>query len=116
MSLAALDAEELSGSVNGPTPLLLSELSDIRPGMDAVLFCILSKAVEELGLKWFSLEDPTRSRLDEWFLTGYCRAPRQRASLFFLEVHDKLTRSWRASYSACLHASTSSFLTSVRWH
>ncbi len=39
--------------------------------------------------------------------------PHQRASLFFPEVREELTRSWRATYSARLHASSSSALTSV---
>lgn len=43
--------------------------------MDAELICILSKAIEELGLEYHQ------------------QAPCQRAAPFFLKVHDKLTKS-----------------------
>ncbi len=113
MSLAASDAEELSGSTADPAPLPPSEPSDMKPGMDAELLCVLSKAVEVLGLEWSPPEEPSRSRLDEWFLPGRHQAPLQRSSPFFSEVRDELTRSWRAPYSACLGTSTSSALTLV---
>ncbi len=89
MSLAASDAEEMSGSSHDPAPLPSEEPSATSTGMDAELFHVLSKAVEELGLEWSPPEEPTRSRLDEWFLPGCCQAPQQRASPFF-------TRPWRA--------------------
>ncbi len=57
--------------------------------------------------------EPTRSRLDDCFLPGRRQAPCQRASPFFPEVQEELTRSWRAPYSARLRASSSSALTSV---
>ncbi len=53
MSLVASDAEELSGSVTDPAPSGLPTPSAAKPGMDAELFRVLSKAVEELGLEWF---------------------------------------------------------------
>ncbi len=89
------------GSVNDPTPLLLSKPSDAKPGMDAELFHILSKEVEELGLEWSSPKEPTCSFLDEWFLLGCHQAPRQRASPFLLEVHDELTRP--PTQPTCVH-------------
>ncbi|KAI2645948.1 hypothetical protein H4Q32_025302 [Labeo rohita] len=115
MSLAASDAEELSGSVNDPAPLPSSDTSDPRTktGMDAELFRVLTRAVDELGLEWSPPEEPPRSLLDEWFLPGRRQAPRQRASPFLPEVHEELTRSWRAPYSARLRTSSSSALTSV---
>lgn len=42
--------------------------SDPKPGMDAELFRVLSKAEEELGLQWSPPEEPTHSRLYEYFL------------------------------------------------
>ncbi len=81
--------------------------------MDADLFHVLSNAVEELGLEWSPPEEPSRSRLDELFLPGHRQDPCQRASPFFPEVHDEITRSWRAPYSSRLRASSSSALTSV---
>ncbi len=50
VSLAASDGEELSG---------------------------LIYAVDELGLEWSPAEEPTRSRLDEWFLPGCRQTPLQ---------------------------------------
>ncbi len=40
--------------------------------------------------------------LDEGFLLGYHQAPHQRAPSFFLKVHNNLTRSLCAPYSAHL--------------
>ncbi len=94
MSLAASDAEELSGSVTDPAPSRLPAPSAAKAGMDAELFCVLSKAVEELGLEWSPPEEPSRSRLDEWFLPGRHQAPQQRPSL---QLDRRLRRStlWR---------------------
>ncbi len=113
MSLVASDAEELSGSVTDPAPSGLPAPSAAKAGMDAELFRVLSKAVEELGLEWSPPEEPSRSRLDEWFLPGRHQAPQQRPSPFFPEVHDELTRSWRSPYSARLRTSASSALITV---
>ncbi len=110
MSLVASDAEELSGSVTDPAPSGLPAPSAAKAGMDAELFRVLSKAVEELGLEWSPPEEPSRSRLDEWFLPGRRQAPQQRPSP---EVHDELTRSWRSPYSARLRTSASSALTTI---
>ncbi len=54
-----------------------------------------------------------RMVLVEWFLPGWRQAPRQRASPFFQKVHDELTKSWLALYSACLRTPASSALSSV---
>ncbi len=113
MSLVASDAEELSGSVTDPAPSVLPAPSAAKAGMDAELFRVLSKAVKELGLEWSPPEEPSHSRLDEWFLPGRRQAPQQRPSPFFPEVHDELTRSWRSPYSARLRTSASSALTTV---
>ncbi len=113
MSLAASDREELSGSIDDPALPQSDKSSEPKPSSDAELFRVLSRAVDKLGQEWSPPEEPTRSRLDEWFLPGCHQAPRQRASPFFPEVHEELTRSWRAPYSARLRASSSSALTSV---
>ncbi len=113
MSLAASDAEELSGSITDPAPSRLPAPSAAKAGMDAELFRVLSKAVKELGLEWSPPEEPSRSRLDEWFLSGRRQASQQRPSPFFPEVHDELTRSWRSPYSARLRTSASSALTII---
>ncbi len=51
--------------------------------------------------------------LDDRFLPGHHQTLRQRLSPFFPEVHDELTKSWRASYSSRICLSTSATLTSV---
>ncbi len=88
------------GLDNWPAPSRLPAPNAAKAGMDAELFRVLSKAVKELGLEWSPPEEPSRSRLDEWFLPGRRQAPQQRPSPFFPEVHDELTRSWRSPYSA----------------
>ncbi len=60
MSLAASDAEELSGSITDPAPSRLPAPSAAKAGMDAELFRVLSKAVKELGLEWSPPEEPCR--------------------------------------------------------
>ncbi len=99
------------GLSDWPRPLRFARAA--KAGMDAELFRVLSKAVEELGLEWSPPEEPSRSRLDEWFLPGRRQAPQQRPSPFFPEVHDELTRSWRSPYSARLRTSASSALTTI---
>ncbi len=99
LSLAASDAEELSGPYHDHTPLHSAQPSASSPGMDADLFHVLSNTVEELDLEWSPPEEPSCSRLMEWFLPGHRQAPCQWA------YHQIL---------ACtLHASSSSALTSV---
>ncbi len=78
--------------------------------MDAELFRVLSKAVEELGLEWSPPEEPSRSRLDEWFLPGRHQAPQQRPSPFFPEVHARWTLlrfSWTGGFGAALYGGSS---------
>ncbi len=83
MSLSAFDGEELSSSIYGPALPQSGKSSKPKPGMDAELFHVLSRAVDELGL-------------DECILPGRHQAPHQRASPFFPEIHEELTRSWHA--------------------
>ncbi len=73
----------------------------------------MTKAVNELGLEWSLPEEPSRSRLDEWFLLGRHQALRQRSSSFFPEVHNELTKLWRAPYSSRIRPSASAAFTSV---
>ncbi len=113
LSLAATDGEELSGSVIDPALLPPSSSRSARPRTDEELVRVMKRAVNELGLEWYPSEEPSRSRLDEWFLPGRQQAPRQRSSPFFPEVHDELTKSWRAPYSSRICPSASSALTSV---
>ncbi len=113
LSLTASDAEEFSGSISDPALLPTSSSRSARPRTDAELVRVLTKAVSELGLEWSPPEEPSHSRLDEWFLPGCQQAPRQCSPPFFPEVHDELTKSWRGPYSSHIRSSASSALTSV---
>ncbi len=70
LSLAASDTEELSGSVTDPVLLLSSASCNARLRAAEELIHVMRKAVNELGLEWSPPEEPSRSRLDEWFLPG----------------------------------------------
>ncbi len=80
LSLAASDAEELLGSVTDPALLPSSASRNARLRADEELIRIMTKAVNELGLEWSLPEEPSRSRLEEWFLLGCNQAFRQRSS------------------------------------
>ncbi len=113
LSLVASDGEELLGSVTDPALLPPSSSRSVRPRTNEELVRVMTKAVNELGLEWSPPEEPSRSRLDEWFLPGRQQAPRQCSYPFFHEVHDELTKSWRAPYSSHIRPSASSALTSI---
>ncbi len=72
-------------------------LSEPDPEMTAML----SRAAENVGLVWNPPPRPDPSRLDEWFLgggrTGFQRPP---PVPFFPEVHEELTSSWKAPFTA----------------
>ncbi len=113
LSLAASDAEELSDSVTDLVLLPPSSSHNARLRTDEELMRIMTKAVNELWLKWSLSEDSSRCRLDEWSLPGHHQAPCQRSSPFFSEVHDELTKSWHAPYSSRIRPSASAALTSI---
>ncbi len=113
LSLAASDAEELSGSVADPALLPSSASCSARLKADDALIRVMTKAINELGLEWSPPEEPSRSRLDEWFLPGRHQVLSQRSSPFFPKVHDELTKSWLAPYSSRIRPSTSAALTSI---
>ncbi len=110
-SLAASDAEDILGSSIDPDPLPSMDPSDAKTGME--LFRVLSRAVEELGLEWSTAEEPTRSRLDEWFLLGCRQAPRQRAMPFFQRSMTSSRNRGVLPTQPTLHKSASSALSSV---
>ncbi len=100
MSVAASEGEpSLSGDDDSAAlpPSGVVALSEPDPEMTAML----SRAAENVGLVWNPPPRPDPSRLDEWFLGGG-RAGFQRPPLvpFFPEVHEELTRSWKAPFTA----------------
>ncbi len=113
-SVAASDLVSLSGSNDSEmddslslaasdttTPPPRSQRSPAHPAQGWMPIFSVSNAVEELGLEWSPPGELSRSRLDECFLPGRHQASHQRASPFIPEVHNEITKSWRAPYS-CL--------------
>ncbi|XP_056096534.1 uncharacterized protein LOC130075794 [Rhinichthys klamathensis goyatoka] len=75
---------------------------------------MLSRAAEKVGLAWNPPPRPEPSRLDDWFL-GAGRAGSQCAAPvpFFPEVHEELSKTWKAPYSARSRPSGSSPLATL---
>ncbi len=101
MSVAASEGEpSLSGDDDSAAlpPSGVVALSEPDPEMTAML----SRAAENVGLVWNPPPRPDPSRLDEWFLGGGGHAGFQRPPPvpFFPEVHEELTRSWKAPFTA----------------
>ncbi len=65
LSMAASDAEDLSGTYHDLTPSHSAQPRASSPGMDANVFCVLTNTVEELGLEWSPPGEPSHSHLDE---------------------------------------------------
>ncbi len=100
MSVAASEGEpSLSGDDDSAAlpPSGVVALSEPDPEMTAML----SRAAENVGLVWNPPPRPDPSRLDEWFLGGgRARFQRPPPVPFFPEVHEELTRSWKAPFTA----------------
>ncbi|KAL0179586.1 hypothetical protein M9458_025028, partial [Cirrhinus mrigala] len=68
---------------------------------DAEMAAALKRAAKEIGVVWVPPPSPEPSRLDDWFLgSGRDSRPRSSPVPFFPEVHEELTRSWKAPLSA----------------
>ncbi len=117
MSVAASEGEpSLSGDDDSAAlpPSGVVALSEPDPEMTAML----SRAAENVGLVWNPPPRPDPSRLDEWFLGGgggggsrcFQRPP---PVPFFPEVHEELTRSWKAPFTARNKPCGSSLLTTL---
>ncbi len=74
--------------VTDPALLPSSASCNARLRADEELFRVTMKAVNELRLEWSPPKEPSRSRLDEWFLPGRHQALRQRSSPFLPKVHE----------------------------
>ncbi len=75
---------------------------------------MLARAAESVGLEWRPPPCPEPSRLDDWFL-GVARAGSQGPTPvpFFPEVHDELTGTWTAPFTARNRSSGSSSLATL---
>ncbi|KAL0194501.1 hypothetical protein M9458_008073, partial [Cirrhinus mrigala] len=68
---------------------------------DAEMATALKRAAKEIGVVWVPPPSPEPSRLDDWFLgSGRDSRPRSSPVPFFPEVHEELTKSWKAPLSA----------------
>ncbi len=84
------------------------------PDTDPEMMAMLSRAANRVGLVWNPPPCPEPSRLDDWFL-GVARAGSQPPTPvpFFPEVHEELTGTWKAPFTARNHASGPSSLTTL---
>ncbi len=78
------------------------------------LTAMLARAAVSIGLEVNRPPSPEPSRLDDWFL-GARRGlqPRSTPVPFFPEVHEELTKSWMAPFTARSRSSASSVLTTL---
>ncbi len=110
MSIAASLSRDDDSAALPPSGVVA--LSEPDPEMTAML----SRAAENVGLVWNPPPRPDSLRLDEWFLGGgragsQCPPPVP----FFPEVHEELTRSWKAPFTARNKSCGSSALTTDLW-
>ncbi len=84
------------------------------PDTDPEMMAMLSRATNRVGLVWNPPPCPEPSRLDDWFL-GVARAGSQPPTPvpFFPEVHEELTGTWKAPFTAQNRASGPSSLTTL---
>ncbi len=81
---------------------------------DPELTAMLSRAAESIGLLYrLKPPSPECSRLDDWFLGAQAEHRQPPPVPFFPEVHEEVTRSWRAPFSARNRPSASSVLTTL---
>ncbi len=84
------------------------------PDTDPEMMAMLSRAANRVGLVWNPPPCPEPSRLDYWFL-GVARAGSQPPTPvpFFPEMHEELTGTWKAPFTARNRASGPSSLTTL---
>ncbi len=83
------------------------------PESDPELTAMLSRAAESIGLHYRRPPSSERSRLDDWFLGAQAERRQPPPVPFFPEVHEEVTRSWKAPFSARNRPSASSVLTTL---
>ncbi len=81
---------------------------------DPELTAMLARAAVSIGLEVNRPPSSEPSRLDDWFLgAGRGSQPRPAPVPFFPEVHEELTSSWMAPFTARSRSSASSVLTTL---
>ncbi len=111
MSIATSEGELGSGDDDSAAlpPSGRVALPESDPGLTAML----SRAAESVGLHWRPPPSPECSRLDDWFLGAQADHRQSPQVSFFPEVHEEVTSSWRAPFSARNRASAFSVLTAL---
>ncbi len=100
MSIAASEDESDFAGDDASAQLPPSGMVAV-PDTDPEMMAMLSRAANRVGLVWNPPPCPEPSRLDDWFL-GVARAGSQPPTPvpFFPEVHEELTRTWKAPFTA----------------
>ncbi|CAM4668002.1 unnamed protein product [Leuciscus chuanchicus] len=109
----SLSASENNWGAEQAAPLVAAE-QETPADLQDKLFHILSKAVEELDLSWKAPDEPSKSKLDTWFLqSSRRRAASKRGTPFFPDVHEHVVKSWVAPQSARTLTSTQAMFAPV---
>ncbi len=100
MSIAASEDESDFAGDDASAQLPPSGMVAV-PETDPEMMAMLSRAANRVGLVWNPPPCPEPSRLDDWFL-GVARAGSQPPTPvpFFPEVHEELTGTWKAPFTA----------------
>ncbi|KAI2645907.1 Papilin [Labeo rohita] len=102
------DRMSITASEEGLTPDEAEESAEQLPSMaaaqseaDSELAAMLLWAAKSIGLVVRKPTSPEPSQLDDWFLGSRrdSNQPRLAPVPFFLEVHEELTKMWKAPYS-----------------
>ncbi|KAL0163506.1 hypothetical protein M9458_039259, partial [Cirrhinus mrigala] len=100
------ERQDLNDALPGPSEAdVMAELTapagESQSVADAEMATALKRAAKEIGVVWVPPPSPEPSRLDDWFLgSGHDSRPRSSPVPFFPEVHEELTKSWKAPLSA----------------
>jgi len=113
MSIAASEGGSDVSADDVSEPLPPSGVPAV-PDTDPEMMAMLSRAAERVGLVWNPPPCPEPSRLDDWYL-GVARAGSQQPTPvpFFPEVHEELTGTWTAPFTARNRSGGSSSLTTL---
>ncbi|KAL0146880.1 hypothetical protein M9458_057819 [Cirrhinus mrigala] len=105
------EREPSEADVTAELTALVAESQSVA---DAEMVAALQRAAKEIGVVWVPPPSPEPSRLDDWFLgSGRDSKPRPSPVPLFSEVHEELTKSWKAPLSARSRYANSSSLTTL---
>ncbi|KAL0165464.1 hypothetical protein M9458_037308, partial [Cirrhinus mrigala] len=105
------DRMSIAASEEGLTPDEADEFAESAESLsesEAELAAMLLRAAKSIDLEVPKAPSPEHSRLDDWFLGSRRDVPPCSTPVpFFPEVHEELTKTWRAPYTArsCLSSS-----------